>query len=83
MLDLKYDIMKHPNVSLTTDGGAEPYRHGEDSRSIAAITLDPQLMNAASTVDAAAHHYEILTGEELEEKIRILEAKQHEKQEHQ
>ena len=83
VLDLKYDIMKHPNVSLTTDGGAEPYRHGEDSRSIAAITLDPQLMNAASTVDAAAHHYEILTGEELEEKIRIMEAKQHEKQEHQ
>ena len=83
VLDLKYDIMKHPNVSLTTDGGAEPYRHGEDSRSIAAITLDPQLMNAASTLDAAAHHYEILTGEELEEKIRIMEAQQHEKQEHQ
>lgn len=35
--DLKFDILKHPNIALTTDGGAEPYRHGEDSISIAAL----------------------------------------------
>ncbi|MDL2294307.1 type IV secretory system conjugative DNA transfer family protein [Ruminococcaceae bacterium OttesenSCG-928-D13] len=32
VMDLKYDIMKHPNIHLTADGGAEPYfisRHGE------------------------------------------------------
>lgn len=28
--DLKYDILKHPNIKLTTDGGAEPY--GFESR---------------------------------------------------
>lgn len=25
VMDLKYDIMKHPNIHLTADGGAEPY----------------------------------------------------------
>lgn len=37
--DLKFDILKHPNIALTTDGGAEPYRHGEDSISIAALSM--------------------------------------------
>jgi type IV secretion system protein VirD4 len=26
--DEKYDILKHPNVRLATDGGAAPYKHG-------------------------------------------------------
>lgn len=33
--DLKYDILHHPNVALTTDGSAPAYTHGEDTRSIA------------------------------------------------
>ncbi len=28
VIDLKYDILKHPNVKYTEDGGAEPYIHG-------------------------------------------------------
>ena len=28
VLDLKYDILKHPNVGLTKDGGAPAYVHG-------------------------------------------------------
>ena len=28
-MDLKYDLLKHPNVSETADGGMEPYIHGE------------------------------------------------------
>ncbi len=28
VLDLKYDILKHPNVSLSKDGGYEAYIHG-------------------------------------------------------
>ena len=30
VMDLKYDIMKHPAVGLTADGGAEPYIHGPE-----------------------------------------------------
>lgn len=76
--DLKYDILKHPNVGLTTDGGMPPYVHGEDTHSIAAITIDPQLLKEAVDIDVETHHYEILTNEELEEKIRIMEEKQNE-----
>ena len=28
--DQKYDLLKHPNIAYTTDGGADPYRYGED-----------------------------------------------------
>ena len=36
VIDLKYDILKHPNVALTADGKAKPYKHGE-------VTLDISL----------------------------------------
>ena len=78
VMDLKYDILKHPNVALTTDGGAEPYVHGEDNRSIAAIAIDPQLLAEAVQIDAETHHYELISSEELEEKIKLLEEKDHE-----
>lgn len=77
--DFKYDILKHPNVSLTTDGGAKPFVHGEDTRSIAAISIDPLLLKEAVEIDVETHRYEILTSEELEEKIKDLEEKQNEK----
>lgn len=44
VMDLKYDIMKHPNISLTADGGAEPYfisRHGQSyAHSAFTFTMD-------------------------------------------
>lgn len=46
--DLKYDILKHPNIKLTTDGGAEPYRHGEDVHSIVSIRFDKELLKQAA-----------------------------------
>ena len=35
--DLKYDLLKHPNISRTADGGAAPYIHGQASGAIAEI----------------------------------------------
>ncbi len=32
--DDKYDIMKHPYIRLTADGGAEPYRHGTTENAV-------------------------------------------------
>ena len=67
--DLKYDILRHPNVALTTDGKAKPYRHGEDTRSIASIIFDPDLLAQAVDyeVDASADNYELLSDEEMED----------------
>ena len=70
--DFKYDILKHPNVKLTTDGGAEPYRHGEDTHSIASIRFDEELLKQAAKADeqdAGEHRFILLTEEELEEYI--------------
>ena len=72
--DFKYDILKHPNVALTTDGKAKPYKHGEDTRSIASISFDPMLLAEAVEyeLDSAAN-YELLSDEEMEEYFNQLQ----------
>ena len=68
IMDQKYDILKHPNVALTTDGGAEPYRHGEDLLSIASVTL-VKTPGGEEVPDDIEKDYLIFTEEELEEII--------------
>ena len=70
--DEKFDILRHPNVALTTDGKAEPYQHGEDTRSIAAIILDVALLDKAVEYNLGdiADRYELLSEEELEEQFK-------------
>lgn len=65
--DLKYDILKHPNVKCTADGGAKPYRHGKDTRSIASIRFDIPLPEQDTKQDLELHNFTILSEEELEE----------------
>ena len=67
--DDKYDILRHPNVVLTTDGKAKPFLHGEDTRSVASITLDPVLLAQAVDYDTgdAEPQYELLSDEEMED----------------
>lgn len=40
VMDLKYDILKHPDVRLTTDGQADAYIHGEPWDAGSSIELD-------------------------------------------
>lgn len=69
IMDLKYDILRHPFIKLTTDGGAKPFRHGEDTRSIAALRFEPELLERAKGLspDIEGHDFLLLTEEELEE----------------
>ena len=39
VMDLKYDILKHPSVRLTTDGQADSYLHGAADKAAFSITL--------------------------------------------
>ena len=74
--DFKYDILKHPNVKLTTDGGAEAYRHGEDTCSVATVRFDKELLKQAAEKDTdntVKHRFILLTEEELEDKFIELE----------
>jgi type IV secretion system protein VirD4 len=76
VMDLKYNILKHPNVKLTTDGGAEPYRHGEDTHSFASVTFDPDSKEKLPELKVGEYNYVLLSEEELEERINELEEKQ-------
>lgn len=78
IMDLKYDIMKHPNLALTTDGGAPAYVHGEDTRSFASIIIDEQLLEQAVSYEGVASNYELLSEEELEEYLKYMEEQQDE-----
>lgn len=80
IMDLKYDIMKHPNLALTTDGGAPAYVHGQDTRSFARIIAGEQLLEQAVAYEGAASHYELLSEEELEEYLNYMEEQQDEHQ---
>ena len=79
--DLKFNILKHPNIALTTDGGAEPYRHGEDSISIAALSIDEGLLKKAGAEPVSEDEYLFFCEEELEELLqKKTEEKQHEQE---
>ena len=39
--DEKYNLLKHPNIHLTTDGGMLPYEHGRVDHAVASMSLVP------------------------------------------
>ena len=78
--DDKYDVLKHPSIRLTTDGGAEAYVHGEDIVSIADLDVDENLLRIASEEPVDSDEYVFLSGEELEELIQKRKGKLNEKE---
>ena len=81
VLDDKYDILKHPNVALTTDGKAESYRHGTAENAVATVSF-AQVGEAISfAAEETENMYELLSDEELEEKLKTQEEQKHVQQE--
>ena len=71
IIDLKYDILKHPNIKLTEDGKYKPYIHGSTNNSIATINLSDEINNI-DTMDTNLIEkldYEIIDSEDLEKYI--------------
>ena len=71
IIDLKYDILKHPNIKLTEDGKYKPYIHGSTNNSIATINLSDEINNI-DTIDnnlVEKLDYEIIDSEDLEKYI--------------
>ena len=79
--DFKYDILHHPNVRETTDGGAPSFTHGEDTRSIAAMSFvfDKNVVKQAQEIKPELHDFELLSEEELQEIFDKKEKEEHEK----
>ena len=71
VMDFKYDIMKHPNVRLTTDGGKPPYIHGEPTQAVATLVFDSDIPKNAVSVKSVSTSYELLSNEDLEEIFNI------------
>ncbi|MGN0550786.1 MAG: VirD4-like conjugal transfer protein, CD1115 family [Acutalibacteraceae bacterium] len=69
--DFKYDILKHPNVSLTTDGKADVYRHGEVRDDIATISVGNFSKEEVEDIDISETSYELLSDEDLQEIYKI------------
>ena len=66
VMDRKFDILKHPNVALTTDGNGEPYRHGEVTQAVANISLGSSLEGEMTQEQTDGQNYELLSDEDLE-----------------
>ena len=81
IMDLKYDILKHPDVRLTTDGQADPYIHGEplDAGPSIELVFDPDLIKEATEsmkmIELPDTNYVLLSEEDVErEYARKVEA---------
>ena len=69
--DLKYDILKHPNVALTADGDAKPYKHGEADKAKNMIEFSAVLADIAETLEPAdgSDEFLLLSEAEIEEEL--------------
>ena len=66
--DLKFDILKHPNINKTADGKAEEYEHGEVTEAAGTISIKYGAeYEEVDEITLDIGGYEIYTDEELEQ----------------
>lgn len=70
--DFKFDILKHPNVSFTTDGKAEPYIHGFDDYSIGDLFLNDieETEESENSESMGDIEFVVYSSQEIEEILR-------------
>ena len=81
VLDEKYNILKHPKVALTADGKAEPYQHGTAENAVATVSFAQISESISFAAEETETMYELLSDEELEEKLKTQEEQKHVQQE--
>ena len=65
--DLKYDILKHPNVVYTTDGKEKAYEHGSINNSVASLVVDYNVENYNfKDIEEIAKDYEVIYCEDMD-----------------
>lgn len=69
--DLKYDILKHPNVKYTTDGSGEAYVHGFNDYSV--LEMNCFDLDEIETDELENVNYVIYSNEEIEKILLKLE----------
>lgn len=79
VIDFKYDILKHPNVKYTTDGGTKLYEYGKVERAtgrISEVTIEElQSMKDIKYTEETEEksNYELLSEEDIENYIYMEE----------
>ena len=66
VMDEKYDILKHPNIALTEDGGAAPYEHGGTENAVATLSFAGAAAETLSELSEPIPDYELLADEDIE-----------------
>jgi len=76
IIDLKYNILNHPNVKYTTDGKGKPYIHGRTDKSTTSIVVDDNIEEnsykdnlSIEKIEDTIGNYEVFTEEEIEKMI--------------
>ena len=63
--DLKYDILKHPDIRLTEDGEAAPYVHGTAFNAEFTIFSAGSVRDGNNEIESPEREYEVISEEEL------------------
>ena len=66
VMDEKYDILKHPNIALTEDGGAAPYEHGGTENAVATLSFAGAAAETVPAPNEPIPDYELLSDEDIE-----------------
>ena len=70
IMDLKYDILKHPLIYLSHDGNAKEYIYGIDNESIATVNLEFSDINRINSNDNEESNilddYDIVSSDDIE-----------------
>lgn len=86
VIDLKYDILKHPNVKYTTDGEGKVYEHGVVDRAtgtMSILTLEElnELKDTEEMKEIKDTTYELLSEEDIKNYIMMEEYENERKKE--
>ena len=77
IIDLKYDILKHPNVKKTTDGTGKAYIHGGVESSTASIIFEPINENYEYLInEEISNNYDLVSSENLETYLKEKEVEE-------
>ena len=77
IIDLKYDILKHPNVKKTTDGTGKAYIHGGIENSTASIIFEPINENYEYLInEGISNIYDLVSSENLETYLKEKEVEE-------
>lgn len=78
LMDEKYNLLKHPNIKYTTDGGAAPYEHGGTEYAVAGLTIGRLTPGDLASAKEPETVYELLSDQDMENIFQVKEDMQDE-----